>query len=81
LKLLRKFRAFALFWIAILVMNFVAVGFILEYSHTPLAQAAPAFALLAGCIAIGAVWHAAAVLALSQAGLLDEKRPGPWGRS
>jgi hypothetical protein len=69
-----------MFWIAVLFVAFAASGFVLQYEHISFSQAAPAFALLAGCIAIGAVWHAAAILALSQAGLLDEGRPGPWGK-
>lgn len=80
LRILRRFRAFAMFWIVILFVTFAASGFVLQYEHLSLSQAGPAFALLAGCIAIGAVWHAAAILALSHAGLLDEKRRGPWGR-
>jgi hypothetical protein len=69
---LRRFRNLAIFWIGILVAYFVGVGAFLDATHTPAASALPIFMLLFGCIVIGSVWHAAAIIALTASNLLDK---------
>jgi hypothetical protein len=71
LRILRRFRNFAIFWIIVLVTYFVGVGLYLNATGTPIANATPILILLFGCILIAAVWHAAAVVTMSTAGFLD----------
>jgi len=76
-KVLRRFRGFALFWIAILVFYFVGAGFVFEKTSMATSNAIPVFVLLLGCILLASIWHAAAVIVMSLNGTMD--RHGPWG--
>jgi hypothetical protein len=79
-KLLRRFRGFALFWICILVAYFVGLEYFIEKSKTSVVSTFPVFLLLTGCILIAAVWHAAAIVAMTVTGLFERNGHGkPWG--
>jgi len=67
---LRRFRNYALFWIAILVLYFVGADFLIGQTKTDPAWAAPVLMLLMGCILLAAIWHAAAIVSMSLKGLL-----------
>ncbi|MDE2465844.1 MAG: hypothetical protein KGO02_19330 [Alphaproteobacteria bacterium] len=62
--ILHRFRNYALFWIAILVAYFLGSGALLKASNAPIESAVPVLLLLFGCILIGSVWHAAAVVSM-----------------
>jgi hypothetical protein len=70
-RVLRRFRNFAIFWIAILIAYFVGVGAFLDATRTPIASALPVFLLLFGCVLIGSVWHAAAIITMTATNLFD----------
>jgi hypothetical protein len=72
-KVLQRFRNFAIFWIAILVAYFVGADAFLGATGTPTGSALPILLLLFGCVIIGAVWHAAAIVAMTAARQLDER--------
>jgi len=55
------------------VAYFVGVGAFLDATHTPTASAVPIFLLLFGCIVIGAVWHAAAIVTMTATNLFDDR--------
>ena len=76
-KLLRRFRGFALFWIAILVSYFVGAEFLFEKDKTVATEAIPVFILLACCILVACVWHAGAIVVMSLNGMLEKR---PWDR-
>jgi hypothetical protein len=69
---LRRFRNLAIFWIGILVAYFVGVGAFIDATHTSAESVLPIYILLFGCIIIGSVWHAAAIIALTASNLLDK---------
>jgi hypothetical protein len=77
---LRRFRGFALFWIIILVTYFLGLGYFVEKSRMSAVATFPIFLLLAGCIVIAAVWHAAAIVAMTVTGVFENSGPRkPWG--
>jgi len=70
---LRRFRNFALFWIAILVGYFLGIGIFLEAAHMAYGEAAPVLMLILGCILVATIWHAAAIVTMTLSGTLDRK--------
>lgn len=77
-KMLRRFRGYALFWIAILVGYFVGIGILIERTKSSVIDAMPVFVLISACILVASVWHAAAIVVMSLNGMYDKH--GPWGR-
>jgi hypothetical protein len=74
-KTIVRFRAFALFWLGILVLYFVSLWVFVEETKTPPVSAIPIFVLLCGCIIIAAVWHAAAIVVMDMQAMLDKRAP------
>lgn len=77
MKLLRRFRSFALFWIAIIVCYFVGTEVLFEKDKAVATDAIPVFILLACCILVACVWHVGAIVVMSLNGMLDKR---PWDR-
>jgi hypothetical protein len=69
--LLSRFRNFAIFWIAILILYFVSLWVFVEETKTSVLVAIPIFVLLCGCTLIGAIWHAGVIIVMSLRGMLD----------
>ena len=58
---LRRFRNFAIFWIAILVIYFVGADAVVTFFGVSISTVLPTLVLLAGVIIIASIWHAAAI--------------------